>query len=119
MTYCIVDHHGSPDNRRSDHSHRSQAARSVCGCCSPDENTVLCIQGPPGTGKTYTAAHAILGLLRDGKTIGVTANSHKAILNVLRAVHEAMQKAGEDFPIVKVGETDGDPLVASGAIRKN
>ncbi len=79
--------------------------------------TVLCIQGPPGTGKTYTAAHAILGLLQKGMKVGVTANSHKAILNVLRAVHEAMQKAGEDFPILKVGEVDGDPLVAIGAIR--
>jgi uncharacterized protein len=50
------------------------------------QNTYLFIQGPPGTGKTYTASHMILHLLRDGKKIGVTANSHKAIHILLDAV---------------------------------
>ena len=80
------------------------------------DQTVLCIQGPPGTGKTYTAAHAILQLLRDKKTVAVTANSHKAILNVLRAVHEAMREAGLRFPLVKVRGQDDDPLIESGEI---
>jgi len=79
-------------------------------------NTVLCIQGPPGTGKTYTAARAILKLLQDGRKVGVTANSHKAILNVLRAVHEAMEEANSTFRIVKVGSTEDDPLIADGTI---
>ena len=70
------------------------------------QNTVLCIQGPPGTGKTFTAAQAILGLLRAGKKVGATANSHKAILNVLRTVYEAMEKTGETFRVVKVGEAE-------------
>src|SRR6266852_4637255 len=39
----------------------------------------LFLQGPPGTGKTYTAALAIVALLRDGKRVGVSSNSHKAI----------------------------------------
>lgn len=46
----------------------------------------LFIQGPPGTGKTYTASHIIVELLRNGKKIGVTSNSHKAINNLLAAV---------------------------------
>ena len=79
-------------------------------------NTVLCIQGPPGTGKTYTAAQAILRLLKDGRRVGVTANSHKAILNVLRTVHEAMVATKKVFRIVKVGQSEDDPLIASGAI---
>jgi len=49
-------------------------------------NTTLCIQGPPGTGKTYTAAQSILALLKDGKRVGISANSHKAILNVVEEV---------------------------------
>lgn len=80
------------------------------------DHTVLCIQGPPGTGKTFTAAQAILALLEQGKTVGVTANSHKAILNVLRATHEAMQKSGRSFPIVKVGEAEDDSLIVRGEI---
>jgi predicted RecB family nuclease len=55
---------------------------------------VLAIQGPPGTGKTYTAARMILALLRDGLRVGVTANSHKAIGNVLLAVVKAADEAG-------------------------
>jgi uncharacterized protein len=49
---------------------------------------MLCIQGPPGAGKTTVAAHAILALITAGKRIGVTANSHAAILNVLTKCHE-------------------------------
>lgn len=45
----------------------------------------LIIQGPPGTGKTYTASHLITSLLKKGKRVGVLSNSHKAIVNLLRA----------------------------------
>lgn len=51
-------------------------------------NSVFCIQGPPGTGKTHTAAHIILYLIKKGKRVGVTANSHKAILNILKMIQE-------------------------------
>jgi hypothetical protein len=46
------------------------------------DNSYLFIQGPPGTGKTFTAAQAILSLLRAGKRIGISSNSHKAINKV-------------------------------------
>lgn len=82
------------------------------------QNTVLCVQGPPGAGKTYTAAQAILGLVKTGKRVGVTATSHKAILNVLRAVHDARLQEGIAFPIVKVGSHEDDPLVAAGVIEQ-
>ena len=51
-------------------------------------HSVLCIQGPPGSGKTYTAAHIILNLVQRGKRVGVTSNSHKAVLNVLKMIFE-------------------------------
>ena len=54
-------------------------------------NSVLCIQGPPGSGKTYTAAHIILNLIQKGKRVGVTSNSHKAILNLLKMVFSCNQ----------------------------
>ena len=43
----------------------------------------LAIQGPPGTGKTHTIARVIEALVADGQVVGVTANSHKVIRNVL------------------------------------
>jgi predicted RecB family nuclease len=49
----------------------------------------LVIQGPPGTGKTYTAARVISQLLSDGRTVGITANSHAAINNLLNVAYGA------------------------------
>jgi uncharacterized protein len=47
------------------------------------ENSYLFIQGPPGAGKTFTSSHIIVELLRRGKKVGVAANAHKAIHNLL------------------------------------
>ena len=76
------------------------------------ERTTLCIQGPPGTGKTYTAAKAVIALLRDGKKIAVTANGHKAILNVLREVNQQMQDLKVCFPVFKAGGNRKDAIEA-------
>ena len=53
------------------------------------DRSILPVQGPPGSGKTYTGARMILDLLAEGKRVGVTANSHKVISNLLGAVLEA------------------------------
>jgi uncharacterized protein len=50
------------------------------------DDSYLFVQGPPGTGKTTTGSQLIIGLLQDGKRIGVTSNSHKVINNLLKAV---------------------------------
>ena len=62
------------------------------------DQSTLCIQGPPGSGKTTIAAAAIVALVGQGKRIGITSNSHAAILNL-------MQKCNELQPIacIKVG----------------
>ena len=61
------------------------------------DGEVLAIQGPPGTGKTTRAADLIRQLLDAGKRVGVTANSHAVIGNVLRAVgRPALQKCDEN-----------------------
>lgn len=50
---------------------------------------VLPIQGPPGTGKSYTGARMICSLVQLGKRVGITANSHKVIRNLIDKVIEA------------------------------
>ena len=80
------------------------------------ENTVLCVQGPPGTGKTFTAASAIIQLLRTGKRVGVTANSHKAILNLMSAVAKQAVEAGLETNLLKAGGDGDDPLISSGVV---
>jgi uncharacterized protein len=59
---------------------------------------VLPIQGPPGSGKTYTAARMICELVRAGKKVGITANSHKVIRNVLDEAIKAADKLGVTVP---------------------
>jgi hypothetical protein len=70
------------------------------------DRSYLFIQGPPGTGKTYTAAHAILVLLRDGKRVGVSSNSHKAIKKLLEEVEKRASEARFSFSGVKKGNRD-------------
>lgn len=58
---------------------------------------VLAIQGPPGAGKTHTGAQAILALVRAGLKVGVTANSHKVIRNLLEKAAELGEAEGLDL----------------------
>ncbi|WP_284777422.1 TM0106 family RecB-like putative nuclease [Agrobacterium sp. lyk4-40-TYG-31] len=55
---------------------------------------VFPIQGPPGAGKTHTGGRMICALVQAGKTVGVTANSHKVIRNLLDAVVTAADEMG-------------------------
>jgi uncharacterized protein len=78
------------------------------------EASTLAIQGPPGAGKTYTGARMIVRLLAAGNRVGITANSHKVIGNLLREVLEAADGIVEVRPIQKVTDpTDAldDPRV--------
>ncbi len=52
------------------------------------DRTALVIQGPPGAGKTFTGARMIVGAVRAGLKVGVTATSHKVIRNFLKKVSE-------------------------------
>ena len=47
---------------------------------------VLPIQGPPGTGKTHVGARMIATLVKAGKRVGITANSHTVIRRLLDEV---------------------------------
>lgn len=58
----------------------------------------LPIQGPPGTGKTHTGAHMICELVRQGKKVGIVANGHEVIRNLLNKVIEVAEKT--DRPLV-------------------
>ena len=73
-------------------------------------HSVLCIQGPPGSGKTYTAAHIILNLIQKGKRVGVTSNSHKAVLNVLKMIfrQNADNIRIECQKVYKKGDIEGE-----------
>lgn len=71
------------------------------------DGEVLAIQGPPGTGKTRTGGHMICALVRAGKKVGVTANSHSVIRNLLdAAVREAKRT---NLSLRSLQKVSGDP----------
>lgn len=72
----------------------------------------LCIQGPPGSGKTWTAAGLIAGLLAAEKRVAVAANSHKVILNLLKATLEARARVPFKGRVLKVKSEDDSEEIA-------
>jgi uncharacterized protein len=93
------------------------------------DRTVLAIQGPPGTGKTYTGARMICHLVAAGRKVGVVANSHKVIRNLLKGVRNEAAKLKQTVTIGHRGADDledagiqnisGGPEKALGLLREN
>ncbi len=79
------------------------------------DHGVLPIQGPPGTGKTWTGARMIAALVRAGKKVGITAQSHRAITNLLDKTSEAFVEAGQPFAAVQ--KSDGEAGSARAGVR--
>ena len=69
-------------------------------------DTVLAIQGPPGTGKTYVSAKAIVALVRTGRRVAVSSNSHRAIGNLLKGVAE---EGGDQGGECRIAQKVSDP----------
>ena len=96
--------------------------RSGESLCQPDEDALaaalriapaldggcLAVQGPPGSGKTYLGAAAIVELVRRGRKVGVTANSHKVIGNLLDSVASRAAERGVKVRIGQKSDIRGD-----------
>jgi len=71
------------------------------------------IQGPPGTGKTFTGARMICELVRLGKKVGIVANSHAVIRNLVDCVRSSADELGvgvQCIQLPKEQEPDGHRL---------
>jgi uncharacterized protein len=73
-------------------------------------HSALCIQGPPGSGKTSKGGQVIAELLKAGKRVGVSSNSHDAICELMKSAAEAATKLGIHFTAAKCGEDDRVPF---------
>ena len=80
--------------------HEAVSSAAVRLALALDES-YLPIQGPPGSGKTYTGAQMILALVATGMKVGVVANSHKVIGNLLDMV---AAKAATSHVQVRIGQ---------------
>lgn len=83
---------------------------AACRLAVELDGHVLAIQGPPGTGKTYTGAQMLCALRNRGLKVGVSAVSHKVIVNLLEAAMEEARRQGLELHAVhrQDGEYQGD-----------
>ena len=70
----------------------------------------LAVQGPPGSGKTTVGADMIVDLVAAGKRVGVTANSHKVIGNMLEKVAKVAENKGVTAEIAQRVGSEGDSV---------
>ncbi|WP_210505576.1 bifunctional RecB family nuclease/DEAD/DEAH box helicase [Naasia sp. SYSU D00057] len=59
---------------------------AITGSLRRLDRSYLAVQGPPGSGKTFVGASVIARLVEEGWKIGVVAQSHEVVENVLRRV---------------------------------
>ncbi len=91
--------------------HGETALEAALRIASSGDFGVLPIQGPPGAGKTYTGARMICELAANGARVGITANSHKVIVNLLDEALSAAEERGIGIRAVRKisGSPDGEP----------
>lgn len=66
---------------------------------------MLPVQGPPGTGKSFTGARMICEFVKQGKKVGITANSHKVIRNLIDKVIEAAPECDANLVCIQKPES--------------
>ncbi|MCY4639825.1 MAG: TM0106 family RecB-like putative nuclease [Chloroflexi bacterium] len=88
----------------------ADAARRLVGTL---DGSYLAIQGPPGSGKSTVGAEMIVGLVEEGLRVGVTANSHKVIGELLAKVARV---ADERDVFVEIGQRSREEPTYGGAL---
>lgn len=74
------------------------------------DQSYLPIQGPPGAGKSFTASHMIVNLIKEGKKIGITALSHKVIINLLNKVKEVADEEQFALKVLYKGDSKNETI---------
>ena len=92
--------HGGRPFRQQD----EPTVEEMCATALDLDGSHLVVQGPPGTGKTYRGARMIVAAMRAGRRVGVTAQSHAAIHNLLDAVEAHAAEEGLAFRGVYKGD---------------
>jgi len=77
------------------------------------QSSYLFIQGPPGAGKTYTTGQVIVSLMQKGKKIGISSNSHHAIMNIIDRVEQLAKERDFNFKGYRKVTNLSDPMTES------
>ena len=83
------------------------------------DHSYLFIQGPPGSGKTHICSQTIVELIRQGKKIGISSNSHQAIHHVLERIEETAIQKGIHFSGIKKASLGNDNSIFDGQFIKS
>ncbi len=82
------------------------------------DRSSLFVQGPPGSGKTWVGARLIVQLLRHGRRVGITSQSHKAIHNLLDEVERVARGRGIRLHRAEEGERRKRRVGLQGPLRQ-
>jgi uncharacterized protein len=88
---------GPPTSQTSLTLEGEETADAVVRIGSMLDGGYLAVQGPPGSGKTRAAARLTLKLIMDGKSVGITANSHAVISHLLDEIGRQADREGQTF----------------------
>ncbi len=80
---------------------------AITAALSGMDDSYLAVQGPPGTGKTHVGAHVVARLVEQGWAVGVCAQSHAAVENVLTKIVSSTDVPGDQ--VGKVPRSTADP----------
>ncbi|MBB3037186.1 TM0106 family RecB-like putative nuclease [Hoyosella altamirensis] len=76
----------------------NETAAAIIATLRDLDHSYLAVQGPPGTGKTYTGSKVIAELvLKHGWRVGVVAQSHSVVENMLDCIVEAHVPGSQVF----------------------
>jgi uncharacterized protein len=101
----------APRFRDGELRHEGEPALSAAIRVAVDlDHSVFPVQGPPGSGKTYIGARMIGALAKQGKTIGISANSHKVVRNLLDEVMSASAEVGQRICCIQKPSEEEDDL---------
>ena len=80
---------------------------AVTAALTAMDDSYVAVQGPPGTGKTHVGARVVARLVELGWAVGVTAQSHAAVENVLSTLVTSAGVPAEQ--VGKAGARTEDP----------
>lgn len=78
-----------------------ESVTDITNALLESQNSYIAVQGPPGTGKTYVGAHVISKLVALGWKIGVVAQSHAVVENLM----DSVKKNNPDIQMAKKGQS--------------